>query len=369
MRDGQRVAIVLLSAIGDIVHAFPLLSSLKARYPNSRFEWIAHPVPGEVARRHPAVDRVWPLRRGPKGRAFLDLRRELVRERFDLVIDLQMYLKASLVTLLIHSPRKIGFDRSRARELNWLVTREKVPARSLQQIGEEYLEFADYLDAPRKYEWPFLFSEAERADSRLFRERLEAPMAAFVTGTSRREKEWDPRRWATLADALHEEWGYGVCLVGGRSANEDDLARRTIESATSPVADLRADDIGRLAWLLGSAALVVGCDTGPLHLGMSFGAPSIGLFGATDPARYGPRHESLDLVVDAFHDPGEPWHPAERRRRPGRMDRIQVLDVLAKVELARSRHRRARGEGERVQATDPTGRALPEGEIRGRRGQ
>jgi heptosyltransferase I len=360
MRDGQRVAIVLLSAIGDIVHAFPLLSSLKARYPNSRFEWIVHPVPGEVAGRHPAVDRVRELRRGPKGKAFRDLRRELAGERFDLVIDLQMYVKASLVTLLIDSPRKIGFDRKRARELNWIVTNEKVSARPLQQIGEEYLEFADHLDAARQYEWPFRFTEAERAAGRLFRDRLEAPMAAFVTGTSRREKEWDPGRWATLADAFHHGWGYGVCLVGGRSANEDVLARRIVEAASFPVADLRAADIGRLAWLLGSAALVVGCDTGPLHLGVALGAPSIGLYGATDPARYGPRHDGLDLVVDAFHDPGEPWHPAERRRRPGRMDRIEVPDVLAKVDLARSRHRRARGEDEPIRATDPTGRAFPE---------
>lgn len=344
MRDGQRVAIVLLSAIGDIVHAFPLLSSLKARYPNARFEWIAHSVPGEVAARHPAVDRVWELRRGPKGKVFRDLKRELAGERFDLVIDLQMYLKASLVTLLIGSPRKLGFDRGRARELNWLVTNEKLPARPLRQVGEEYLEFADHLDAPRKYEWPFRYSEEERAAARRFRERLEAPLAVFVIGTSRREKEWDAGRWANLAGALHHEWGYEIGLVGGRSANEDDLARKIVESAPSPVADLRAYDIGRLAWLLESAALVIGCDTGPLHLGAALGAPSIGLYGATDPARYGPRHDGLDLVVDAFHDPGEPWHPAERRRRPGRMDRIGVPDVLARVELARSRYRRARGD-------------------------
>jgi heptosyltransferase I len=358
MRDGQRVALVLLSAIGDIVHAFPLLSSLKAHYPNGRFEWIAHPVPGQVAARHPAVDRVWALRRGPRGRAFRDLRRELTGERFDVAIDLQMYLKASLVTLLIDSPRKIGFDRSRARELNWIVTNEKVPAKPLRQVGEEYLEFADHLDAPRRYEWPFRTTEEERVAGRRFRDGLEAPLAAFVVGTSRREKEWDPVRWAALADALHHEWGYGVGLVGGRSANEDDLSRRIVATATAPVADLRADDIGRLAWLLDSAALVVGCDTGPLHLGAALGAPSIGLYGATDPARYGPRHDGLDLVVDAFHDPGEPWHPAARRRRPGRMDRIRVPDVLARVELARSRHPRARGVDEGPHAAQPARRAL-----------
>jgi heptosyltransferase I len=317
-------------------------------------------VPGQVAARHPAVDRVWALRRAPKREAFRDLRRELAGERFDLVIDLQFYVKASLVTLLLDSPRKIGFDRRRARELNWIVTNEKVPARPPRQVGEEYLEFADYLDAPRRYQWPFRYSDEEGAAKRLFRDRLEAPLAAFVVGTSRREKEWDPGRWAGLAGALHHEWGYAIGLVGGRSANEDELARRIVGTATAPVADLRADDIGRLAWILESAALVIGCDTGPLHLGAALGAPSIGLYGATDPARYGPRHDGLDLVVDAFHDPGEPWHPAERRRRPGRMDRIGIPDVLGHVELARSRHRRARGEGEGIHAAPLTGQGFRE---------
>lgn len=343
MRDGQRVAIVLLSAIGDVVNAFPLVSSLKAEFPHSRLDWITQPVPGEIVRRHPGVGRVWKLDRRHGWKAFRDLRRKLSGERFDLALDLQVYLKASLVTSFINSPRKIGFDRARARELNWMVTNERLPARPPQNVREEYLEFADHLGARRRYEWPIALTGEERKAQSRFLERVGAPLAAFVVGTTRREKEWAAGRWAELADVLHYEWGYGICLLGGSSAAEDELARRVIGHAVCPIADLRADDIGRLLWLLDSVALLVACDTGPYHLGVGMGVPSVGLFGATDPARYGPTRRHLELLVDGYHDHGESRHPPQRRRRSGRMSRIAVVDVLAKVELARERHPRCLG--------------------------
>ncbi|MGH7566964.1 MAG: glycosyltransferase family 9 protein [Gemmatimonadota bacterium] len=114
MLDGQRVAVVLLSAIGDIVHALPLVSSLKSAAPALSVEWVTQPVPGEIASRHPGVDRLWTLERHRGWRAYRDLARTLRGRRFDLVLDLQVYAKASLVTALLDSPRKIGFDRARA---------------------------------------------------------------------------------------------------------------------------------------------------------------------------------------------------------------------------------------------------------------
>ncbi len=367
MRDGQRVAIVLLSAIGDVVNAFPLVSSLKAEYPHCRLDWITQPVPGEIVRRHPGVSRVWNLDRGRGWKAFRDLRWRLAGEPFDLVIALQVYVKASLVTWFIDSPRKVGFDRARARELSWIVTNERLPARPPQNVREEYLEFADHLGAPRRYEWPISLTDQERKAQARFLEGVSAPLAGFVMGTTRREKEWSAGRWAELADVLHHEWGYGICLVGGRSVLEDELARRVVEHAVCPIVDMRGDDIGRLLWLLDSVALLVACDTGPYHLGVAMGVPSVGLFGATDPARYGPTCRYLELVVDAFHDPGESRNPPQRRRRPGRMSRIAVADVLTKVELTRERHPRSlsrvRPSGSSAEeiprATSPTLGAFP----------
>ena len=343
MLDGQRAAVVLLSAIGDVVHALPLVSSLKAAAPKLSIEWIAQPVPGEIAGRHPGVDRLWTLDRRRGWRGFQALARALRGRRFDLVIDLQVYAKASLVTALLDSPRKIGFDRARAREGNWLVTNERIAAGPPRQTCEQYLEFADHLGAPRRYEWPLPLTESERADQAAFAATLAAPLAALVVGTSRPAKEWPAERWARLADALAGDLGYEVCIVGSDRPAERARALQVARLARVPIRDERRDDLRRLVWLLDSAALVVSPDTGPYHIAVARGVPSVGLYGYTDPARVGPGRRFTELVVEAFHDPGEAWHPPRPGYRPDRMARIPVSRVLEAVALARSRYPRASG--------------------------
>jgi heptosyltransferase I len=342
MLDGQRVAIVLLSAIGDIVHAFPLVASLKAAAPHARFEWMAQPVPASIAGRHPAVDRVWLLERGEGWRAFRALRHALRGERFDLVIDLQVYAKASLITLFLDAPRKVGFDRRRARELNWLATGERIPPRPFAHVVDQYLEFADYLGVPRRYVWSLPLTDEERAAQAAFYGRREAPVAVLVVGTSKREKEWPADRWAGLAEALHADFGYEVVIAGSDAPAERERAHEVVRLARCPVLDARGDDLARLLWILDGAALVVSPDTGPYHVAVALGAPAVGLYGYTDPARVGPGHRFLDLVADAWHDPGEGWHPARLGYRDERLSRITVGDVVDVVELARARYPRAR---------------------------
>ena len=343
MLDGQRVAVVLLSAIGDIVHALPLVSSLRAAAPNLTLEWVTQPVPGEIAGRHPGVDRLWTLDRARGWRAYREFRRALRSRRFDVVLDLQVYAKASLVTAMLDSPRKIGFDRARARELNWLVTNERIAAGPPRHTCEQYLEFADHLGIPRRYEWPLPIGAEERAAQAAFYGRRRAPLAALVVGTSRSAKEWPAERWARLAESLHAEMGYEVCIVGSDRPSERARALEVVGLSRVPILDERRDDLRRLLWLLDGAALAVSPDTGPYHLAVALGVPAVGLYGLTDPARVGPGRRFLDLVVDAFHDPGESWHPPRAGYREARMERIRVARVLEAVELARARYPRARG--------------------------
>jgi heptosyltransferase I len=341
MLDGQRVAVVLLSAIGDIVHALPLVSSLKAAAPGLSIEWVTQPVPGEIAGRHPGIDRLWTLDRRLGWRAYRELARALRGQRFDLVLDLQVYAKASLVTALLDSPRKIGFDRERARELNWLVTNERITAGPLRHTCEQYLEFADHLGVPRRYAWPLPLDERERAAQSEFYARRLGPVAALVVGTSRRAKEWPTDRWARLAESLHNHLGYEVCIVGSDHPAERERAREVAGLCRSPLLDERKDDLRRLVWLLDGAAIVISPDTGPFHLAVALEVPSVGLYGHTDPARVGPGRRFTELVVDAFHDPGQAWHPPRPGYRAGRMSRISVSRVLEAVELARARYPRA----------------------------
>ncbi|MGH7565126.1 MAG: glycosyltransferase family 9 protein [Gemmatimonadota bacterium] len=340
MLDGRRIGLVLLSAIGDVVHALPLVASIRAAAPRARLEWVVQPIPAEIVGPHPDVDRTWVLDRRRGWRGFREFRHQVGDQDFDLVLVLQVYAKASLATLFLRSPRKIGFDRARTRELSWLATNERIPARPLRHVCEQYLEFADHLGVRRRYEWALPLTDEERVDQGRFYDGLDRPLAALVPGTSRPVKEWPAERWAGLADNLHA-LGYAPCILGGGGVRERALAGRIMELAQTPVRDLLRADLRRLLWLLDGAALAVSCDTGPYHLAIALGVPAIGLFGVTDPARVGPNRRCLDLVVDAFHEPGEPWHPVSGAIRPGRMERIAVKRVVERVTLARARYPRA----------------------------
>ncbi len=98
------------------------------------------------------------------------------------------------------------------------------------------------------------------------------------------------------------------------------------------VVDARKNDLRRLAWLLGGSAIALSPDTGPLHMAVALGTPTVGLYGATDPKRVGPYRRFADLIIDRYTRPGETTPSMEFRA--GNMGRIEVADVLEKLELA-----------------------------------
>ena len=116
---GRRICIVMMSAIGDAVHVLPIVSALKRHEPLSRITWILQPGPASLVRGHPDVDEILVFEKARGWRGLLDLFAALARGAFDLVIDLQVYIKAVLVTLVTRGPVQLGSDTARALRLTW----------------------------------------------------------------------------------------------------------------------------------------------------------------------------------------------------------------------------------------------------------
>jgi heptosyltransferase I len=164
---------------------------------------------------------------------------------------------------------------------------------------------------------------------------------SFVVGTSKPEKEWPAERYAAVMGALAEKHGARSILVGGRSPREDAAADAIRRATAHPPLDLRAWDLRRVVYLLDRADALVSPDTGPLHIGVALGTPTVALMGYTNPKRYGPYRRFADLLIDAFGDRGEDY-PIDARHRPGRMERITPEMVVEKVEMALRRYPRPR---------------------------
>jgi heptosyltransferase I len=331
----------MMSAIGDAVHVLPVVNALKRDDPTCHITWILQPGPASLVRGHPAIDEIILFDKSRGWRALLDVRRALTSRPFDLLIDLQVYIKAGLVTALANAPVKLGFDRARARDFNWLFTNRRIPPHAPQHVQDQYLEFLDAIGVPREpIEWQLGPWPHERAEQRELVARFDRPIATLVIGTSHREKEWLPDRWAAVSDTLYEQHGLQPVLAGGRSAREMEIERAIAERARHRPASTLGVPLRELVALLDASALVISLDTAPLHIAVALDRPVISLMGYNNPKRVGPYRKFHDLIVDAYGDPGENY-PITIAHRLHRMPRIQVSDVLDKVEWWERRYRSA----------------------------
>lgn len=338
-----RICIVMMSAVGDAVHVLPVINALKRHRPECRISWIIQPGPASLVRGHHAVDELVLFERSRGWRAFLDIGRELSKRPFDLVLDLQVYLKAGVITALTRAPVKLGFDRARARDMNWIFTTHRIePHPTGQHVQDQYFEFLDALGVPRDpVQWDLGPWSNERPWQQEFFERFDRPAAAIVVATSNPEKDWLPERWAEVADALHEDFHLQPVLVGGRSAREERAGETILSRARSSPVSALGSGLRKLVAILDGSALVLSPDTGPLHIAVALNRPVVSLMGYTNPRRTGPYRRFHDLLIDAYGDPGESY-PISMETRPGRMSLITVHDVLEKVQLWQEKYGRDR---------------------------
>lgn len=334
----DRICVVMMSAVGDAVHVLPVLHALKRHSPQSRITWVLQPGPATLVRGHQHVDEIILFDRSKGWRAFTDVRRELSTRRFDLVLNFQVYFKAGIVTSFTRAPVKLGFDRARARDLNWLFTTERIPPHEPQHVQDQYLEFLPPLGVPNdQVVWELGPWAHEREFQRDFFSRFDRPVAAIVVATSKPQKDWLPERWAEVVDVLYHDFGLESVLVGGRTERELAAERVIFDRARRMPVSALGSGLRNLVSILDGSALVLAPDTGPLHMAVALDRPVISLMGYTNPRRTGPYRRFHDLIVDAYGEPGEDY-PISMENRLDRMPRISVRDVVERIERWRRRY-------------------------------
>lgn len=340
-RPPREICIVMLSAIGDAVHVLPVVTALKRAWPESRITWIIQPVPHMLVRDHRDVDDfvLFERKRGLAAiDAYRDLHEQLRGRRFDLLIGLQVYFKAGLITAMAPSAVKLGFDRARARDLQWIFTNERIPPHPHQHVQDQYFEFLHHLGVdPEPVTWGLDFSADEREAQRAYFDTLDGPACAVVVGTSKLEKNWTTEGYARVLEVVEREHGLRPVLVGGPSPVERGIADAVLAETRADVRDELGNDLRRLTWLIDGSALLISPDTGPLHIGHALGTPAVSLFGYTNPKRSGPYRRFRDLVVDGYAKHPEEAYEITPAYRDG-MKRVTVEMVLEKVELAMRRY-------------------------------
>jgi len=350
----RSILVVMLSAVGDAVQVLPVVTALRRTFPATHISWVLQPGPLSLVRGHQAVDEFVLFKREARGKTLRSLAsgikgiysasgglRKLASRlpggRFDLLLNLQVYLKAGLLTGLAPAEIKLGFDGPRARDLNRLFTTHRIPPhpKGFGHIQDQYFEFLRHVGVnPEPLEYGLSLTDEERKSQAGFFSSLNRRACALVLGSSDPRKNWTPAGFAEVASRLQKEVGLQPILVGSTSPQEDEAARFVLAESDAGVMDARGGGLRRLLWLLGGSALVISPDTGPLHMARAMEVPVVGLYGLTNPRRSGPYRRYTELVVDGYaRFPGEEYE-VSMERRPGGMRRITPDRVMEKVVIA-----------------------------------
>ncbi len=289
----QRILLIRLSAIGDIIFASPIIQALRQRYPEAHIAWLTEPATRDLLLHHPGLDEVivWPkaqwksLWKTHQYKTLLRAKRhfsaDLKAHQFDTVIDMQGLLKSGIWARLSRAPERIGLGSREGSQ--HLMTRVIDKAGDAEMIGSEYRHLANELGLDTTT-FPMLIQPDQSAvlfaESMISDHRLDHGFAIICPFTTRPQKHWFDDAWQALIPQLQTELSLPVVMLGGPG----DIKAAASIAGDLPIIDLTGKTtLLQAAAIISKASLLIGVDTGLTHLGTAWERPTVCLFGSTRP--------------------------------------------------------------------------------------
>ncbi|MFD2184192.1 lipopolysaccharide heptosyltransferase I [Rhodoplanes azumiensis] len=311
------VLFIKTSSLGDVVHHMPAVTDARRALPSARLVWLVEEAFAPLAGLHPGVDAVVPVawrrwrRRLNEGATWAEIGRffgDLRERRFDTVIDTQGLLRTAVLTRIARGERH-GYDFSSAREglatLSYDV--RHAVARDLHAVARNRLLTAAALGYAPDGEADYGLGRAALADP------APRPYAVLLHATARPAKEWPEADWIALGATLAAR-GLDLVLPWGTPAEKVRAERLAAAMPSARVPDRRPLD--QVARLIAGATLVVGVDTGLLHLAAALGVPLVSIFVGSRPSLTGPTGTGPIVTLG---DHGAPCGLAEVEAAVGRV--------------------------------------------------
>ncbi len=333
------ILIVRLGALGDVVHAMPVVAALRRQWPDARIDWLVDPRYADVVGFVSGLSRAIPFNpRGllagrERGHVMATLG-ELRRQRYDAVFDLQGLMKSAVIARLAGGAQTFGFSRSQLREpaarLFYTRTIDVAPAqhvieKNLALVAAAGVEIA----TPR-----FALSVPVSPLVQRLRGRFgKSGYVAMNPGAAWPNKRWPVTRFGQVAARINALHAVRSLVVWG--PGEEALAQGVVAASDGAAEMAPATEIAELFAVLGSARLAIAGDTGPLHIAVAVGTPVVALFGPTDPARNGP-WDRRDVTISR-NARCECHYQRRCRRAVPCIDDIEVDEVVTAVATRLSR--------------------------------
>ncbi len=335
----RHVCILRLSAIGDTCHVLPVVRTLQRAWPQTHFTWVIGKSEARLMGLAGDIEIIPFDKRG----GLAEYRRVaglLRARRFDLLLHMQLALRASTLALAVRAPVKLGFDRARAREGQWLFTTHRIAARRNEHVLDSLFGFAEALGVhDRELRWDLPLPPDAVAYARSVIQDSQ-PTLVISPCSSHPLRNWRAEHYATVADHAVRAHHMRVVVAGSPAEDERRMAAAIVAKTGAPIVNQAGrDTLPQLLGLLGRADLLLTPDSGPAHMATMVGTPVIGLYAATRAERSGP-YLSRQWCVDRYAEAArrflrtEPDRLAwtEKIERPGVMDLIRPQDVTDRLD-------------------------------------
>jgi ADP-heptose:LPS heptosyltransferase len=322
-----------MGSIGDVTRGFSVLPPIKQQYPQVRITWLVEPKCEGLVRLHPLIDQVIVFNRSRGIRGIPALWKELKKQQFDVVLDMQRHFKSGLFSRLAPAKRRIGFHPRNTKEFNHWFHKEYIDffPESVSKITNYQAFIKAIGGVPCSSSGPFIFGLESFDGGRYPALSSEADYIGVVLGSSWPSKDVPKNTYLVLLRRCLETFpDYSILLFGDKTHVE--LAKTLSAELNDPriFSSAGATDLGGLCTLLGRCKVVVGPDSGPGHICSAVGTPYISCFGPTDPRRVAPAGNEARVIQSSVG-----CAPCWRRECPGLdticMKMISIEKIISQV--------------------------------------
>lgn len=341
----KSLCILRLSAVGDICHTVPVVHSIQRQWPETHITWIIGKLEASLVGDIPGIEFIiFDKHRGAK--AYADLRKTLRGRHYDALLQMQVSLRSSIASLFIPADIKLGFDKTRAKDYQWLFTNARIAAKPRQHVMDGLFGFAEAIGvSDRTPHWDIPIPDDAAAFACEYISDSSHDNHALVispcsSNRARNWRNWSAEGYAQMADYATEKYGMTVILTGGPSQLEKDTGEQIARLAKhKPVNLIGQTNLKQLLAILQRASVLISPDSGPAHMATTVGTPVIGLYVTSNPDRTGP-YLSQQWVVNKYPEAltaelGKTVHDVawgQRVRSPEAMARIAVEDVTQQLD-------------------------------------
>ena len=298
------LCLLRLSALGDITHVLPTLRTLQKHWPQTQITWIIgkseYPLVKAIENvnfiifdKSSGLPAYWQLNK--------QIKKILKKGRFDVLLHMQLSIRASIASVFIPATIKLGFDKPRAKDMQSLFCNQHItPASTQQHVLDSFLEFPRYFGLDAVFNWSLPVS---RNNIQSVQKKINSHKKLFIinpcaVAKSKNWRNWTPEGYAAIADFVSQNYNMQVVLTGGNSLLEKNTGNEILAlcKSSAPVNLIAQTSIGELTAVLQLADIVLAPDTGPVHIASALGTNTIGLYASTNPHRAGPYNHKAHVV-------------------------------------------------------------------------